>query len=137
MKILFLISITSFLIYSCANVNTDSREYYKDTKAHGFVPLEILTTVGPYSSKITFDKTAAKRGSKLYVKHCLECHGKDGKGSRNGANLINKIKKVPNFQFFISVSQWKEQMPGWAKNREFSEEELVDITHYLKKLALK
>jgi mono/diheme cytochrome c family protein len=40
---------------------------------------------------------------------------------------------VPEFKFYISVSQWKGQMPGW-KNA-LDEKELEAIGHYLKKLA--
>jgi cytochrome c553 len=131
-----LVTLSLITIYSCSQINVESRKEFAEKKeSHGIVPLKILTTVGPYSSSLKYDEKIARRGKKLFINNCAKCHGPDAKGKNGSANLVKKLKSFPNFQFFISVSQWKNEMPGWKDKKELTEKELNDITHYLKKLA--
>jgi mono/diheme cytochrome c family protein len=77
------------------------------------------------------------RGKILYEKNCLSCHGEKGLGDGisaidqkyKPANLQKLIKEVPRFEFFMSVSQWQGDMPGWKK--QFEPEEREDLVSYL------
>lgn len=74
----------------------------------------------------------------LYEKHCLSCHGKNGEGDgplalksdHKPANLRKLAKEVPNFKFFMSISQWQGDMPGWKE--KFNETDREDLVAYIK-----
>lgn len=78
------------------------------------------------------------RGKVLYEENCLSCHGKDGLGNgplahyneRRPADLRELVRKTRNFSFFVSISQWQGDMPGWK--REFNEVDREDLVAYLK-----
>lgn len=144
MKGLYLITVI-FLLTSCSQFNRESQDYYANKGGpelkHGFItytPEEL-----PKGKKVKIDPLAAKRGEKIYQKHCLTCHGSKGLGDgpmsknldRLPRNLIQIAKNVPNFQFFMKVSQWKGEMPGW-KN-VLSHKEIVDLENYIRSLARK
>lgn len=137
-KIIFLVSI-SLIQLGCARVNQESRDYYQHEKKirHGVIPLDSKSSMTPVQEKI--DQTSVARGEVLYQKNCQSCHGADGQGQESGqpkaANLKNLAKEVNNFKFFISISQWQGDMPGWKS--PFSESEREDLANYIKSLASK
>lgn len=121
---------------SCSRINQRSREYYESQHEsqhmrHGVVPLS-----GTVVQKL--DEASKTRGKALYEEHCLACHGEKGEG--NGpeaqkhtprpANLRKLAQEVPNFKFYISISQWQGGMPGWKE--PFSELDREDLTTYIK-----
>lgn len=84
------------------------------------------------------DEDSLARGRILYQKNCLRCHGKDGQGNgpaaqdqkRPPANLQQLSQRVRNFKFFISISQWQGDMPGWKDLLNDIERE--DLVNYIK-----
>lgn len=142
---LIIISILALVgLVSCAQVNTDSREYYLRGRKMKHGVLKVTEDKNPLKvGTLPVNKKYAKLGRPIYRENCLECHGKDGRGdgprSRNlkydPTNLIKKVKSIPNFKFYVSISQWVGKMPGW-KNF-LSEKELKYVSHYIRSLALK
>ena len=132
MKTIIIISLIVFA-YSCSRVNQESRDYYNSKKIrHGIVPLS-----GTVVKKL--NEASVKRGEAIYRQHCLACHGKNGEG--NGplasskappANLRKLAKEVRNFDFFMSISQWQGDMPGWKE--PFSSTDREDLVAYIKSL---
>jgi len=137
-KIYFLIFL-SILQLSCARINQESRDYYQDEKKmrHGIIPSDSNFTVKQVQEKL--DQSSVQRGLALYQKNCLECHGPDGEGQSSGkikgANLKKLASEVNNFKFFISISQWQGDMPGWKS--PLNENEREDLANYIKSLAQK
>lgn len=103
---------------------------------HGIVPI---------SSSLAkrLDGASVLRGKALYTHHCLSCHGANGEGDGPTiqeediapANLKKLVSEVPNFQFFLSISQWQGDMPGWKE--QFNPAERDDLETYIKTFALK
>ncbi|MFN8369537.1 MAG: cytochrome c [Bacteriovoracaceae bacterium] len=138
--------ISLMLVISCSHVNQESHDFYMgDYKIrHGIVPIPMNSNINSNKNETSFpiDKEKAKRGKFVYSKNCLECHGIKGEGDGEKANslpvkpknLVNSVRSVPNFKLYVSVSQWVGKMPGWKNH--LTDEELEDLTHYLKELAL-
>jgi cytochrome c553 len=144
MKLVFILLMTVIGLVSCAQVNTESREYYIKGKKMKHGTIKILedktpSKVGP----LPVNKKYAKLGRPIYRENCMECHGKDGRGEGprsknlkyNPTDLVKKVKSIANFKFYVSISQWVGKMPGW-KNF-LSEKELKYVSHYIRSLALK
>lgn len=137
-------------LISCSQVNTKSKDYYtyKSKIRHGIIPqgidavkLKTIEKERKETYKVIFDQKLAMKGKRVYRKHCLSCHGPAGLG--DGAdgksldvrpvNLQRMVRSVPNFKFYISVSQWTGDMPGWKKM--LTEKDIIEVTHYIKSLA--
>jgi len=138
MKVIMLLALT-ILHTSCSQINVEEQERYRQKNTdhtsfrHGIVPVSSVPVK-------KFDEASASRGKILYENHCISCHGPKGEG--NGplaseqkippSNLRTLVKEVPDFDFFMSVSNWKGAMPGWKE--KFNQAELDDIKSYLKTL---
>ena len=130
-----IISLFLFLqIFSaCSRINQESKAYYDSKKMrHGIVPLS-----GKVVKKLELASVA--RGKVLYEKNCLSCHGVNGEGDgalapkgTRPVNLRELAHEVRNFKFFISISQWQGDMPGWKE--PINEIEREDLTSYIKSL---
>ena len=141
---IFIVTASFLFIAACSQVNTDSRDYHESKKRmrHGVIPL-------PHSFKSnaevisSLDLKAVKRGEKLYKNHCYVCHGAkaDGNGPESyshrpaPANLIKVAKKVPNFKFYMKISQWQGEMPGWKS--ALNDRDIQDVKSYIVYLAHK
>lgn len=127
------ISIILILLFSsCSRVNVAARDHYREQHMrHGVYPL---------SSDISkkFDEASVARGKMLYTNHCLSCHGENGRGDGPAANnqkvrpanLQKLAREVSNFKFFMSVSQWQGDMPGWKD--PFNDSDRDDLVAYIK-----
>lgn len=120
------------LVVSCSRINQQSNDYYKSQHVrHGVIPLNS-------SIVAQLDKASIERGKILYTRHCLSCHGEQGKGDgpdarkqeHRPANLQKLAREVKNFKFFMSVSQWQGDMPGWQQS--FTDLENEDLVSYIK-----
>ncbi len=131
-KLIFL-----FFLISCSNINTESQTHYKEQKKkshHGIITLE--------ESIEENDVASINRGEILYKKNCVGCHGNKGEGNGTNAQFLNTPPKnlnvllhdYPNFKFYLDSSQASGNMPGWNL-KHFSDQELKDLTRYLKKLT--
>ena len=146
MKSILLPLLFATTLFSCSQINRESHDYYNNKGGgndlkHGFITYS--PTDLPRGKAPAIDSLAAKRGAGIYKKHCFSCHGSEGRGdgplSKNleklPRDLIKIAKTVPNFQFFMKVSQWKGEMPGWRN--VLSHKEIVDLEHYIRSLARK
>jgi mono/diheme cytochrome c family protein len=83
------------------------------------------------------DPKLAQEGGKLYVKHCLQCHGAQGKGDGpvskkygvKAANLLEAKKILGNHTLFVQVAEGRGDMPQWMD--VLTEEEVWALTHYI------
>lgn len=140
-KVLFVLVVLGF--YSCSRVNLDSKDYYQHTRKirHGIVPIESgLDSSGDRSAVRTLNSESVARGRVLYQNHCMDCHGPQGLGGFKSEdsgvtppNLQESIRDIPDFNFYLSLSQWKGEMPGWE--HPFDESEREDIAQYLMSLV--
>lgn len=134
MKILF---ISLVLLAACSRINQSSRDYYQEQHKvrHGLVPLTVAKP-RPVSSKLKDESIA--RGKVLYERDCLRCHGASGVGDGPDAgkqkhkpmNLRETVMEVRDFEFYLSISQWQGEMPGWKE--PYSAADREDIAAYLK-----
>jgi mono/diheme cytochrome c family protein len=78
-------------------------------------------------------------GAKLYVKECLSCHGKKGRGDGPKASDIEKpvtdlsIAKTQaqtDGELFWKISEGRKPMP--ANKKIFSEEQLWQLVNYIR-----
>ncbi len=143
-KLVFSFLTLSFIIYGCSQINTESKEHYKQEKEmrHGMVPL-------PHSYRSaqeiinSLDMKSVKRGEIVYRQNCYICHGAKAQGDgpesisldKRPENLANVAKKVPNFKFYMKISQWQGNMPGWKS--ALSDKDIEDIKSYILYLANK
>lgn len=127
-----------FFVFSCARINQDSRD---QKTRHGVMPIgsaEINTNEKPKNIQQHFEQSSILRGKAIYKKQCLSCHGDQGLGdgpdagkqSHPPANLQKLARDVPNFKFFMSISQWDGKMPGWKE--QFNESDREDLVSYIK-----
>ncbi len=108
-------------------------------KSHGFIVQKNPTEQKRIEARIL--EASLTRGKDLYQINCSGCHGENGKGpgvearkqNLRPADLAKLAREVPNFTFFISVSQWSGQMPGWKER--YSELEREDLVNYIKTFA--
>lgn len=121
-----------FFISSCAPIHQKTKVHYAKMR-HGIVRIEEKN-----SFAIKLKISSRIRGKALYQKYCLECHGVNGLGDgiqaqylhHSPTNLQKLVKEVPNFKFFIDISQWQGEMPGWKT--EFNEVDREDLVAYIK-----
>jgi mono/diheme cytochrome c family protein len=89
----------------------------------------------PYTPLV--DSKLSKLGEGIYVKHCLQCHGPQGKGDGPAskkygvqtANLKNASNTLNNHTIFIQVAEGRGDMPQWMD--VLTEDELWALTHYI------
>lgn len=130
-------------LVSCSQINQKSQDYAKkQNMRHGIIPLDAkMIKQNPLERKLDPKKVIA--GSKAYKRYCLQCHGQNAEGNGPQAaglspkpkNLIEMAKQVPNFKFYIMVSQWQGKMPGWKSM--LSKEEIESIEQFIINLAKK
>lgn len=126
-------------LVSCSTqINQKERMVYDERSImrHGIIPLEPKDQ----SSKEVLQKFSQQsilRGQAIYQKDCLKCHGPGGKGDgpeaaqqqNPVANLARTVTEVPRFQFYLSVSQWQKEMPGWKT--PYSAQDREDLAAYI------
>ncbi len=147
--VLFNFFLFSLLVGACARINMDSREYYehKNKIRHGIIPIETSSSdrgeeYDRVEAKRALDVASVQRGKVLFESHCMSCHGPQGRGDGPAAsdfsvrppNLQESVRQVRQFEFYMALSQWKGDMPGWEF--PFSDEERKDLAQYLKSLVL-
>jgi cytochrome c553 len=128
------------------SVNQLSKDYYdyKKELRHGLIPVA-RKKPAEREEKIPFpiNFKQAELGRNVYLKHCAMCHGDDARGNGPKAgnffprprDLVKTVKEVPNFKFYLAVSEWQKTMPGW--NEPLTEDEILYIEMYLKSLSNK
>lgn len=141
MKLIILL-LFSFLI-GCS-VNQVSKDYYdyKKQLRHGLIPVAKKTKSNK-DYDIDLSPKNITLGRAVYVKHCIMCHGNEAKGDGPKAknfypaprDLVKVVQEVPNFKFYLSVSEWQNTMPGWTS--PLTEDEIKYVEAYLVSLAKK
>jgi mono/diheme cytochrome c family protein len=74
-------------------------------------------------------------GSKLFRRHCAECHGEDGRGLRKAADLqLPVVQQQSDGALFWKITNGnsRRKMPSWARLPELQRWQLV---LYLRTLA--
>ncbi len=126
-------------LVSCSTqINQKERNAFDERSImrHGIIPLE-QPDVQSKEVLQKFSQQSIQRGQQIYQKDCLKCHGPQGKGDgpeaaqqKNPvANLAQTVKEVPRFQFYLSVSQWQKEMPGWKT--PYSSQDREDLAAYI------
>ncbi|WP_412470686.1 cytochrome c [Halobacteriovorax sp. RT-2-4] len=130
----FILLFILFLAYSsCSSVNTESRQYYEDkSMRHGVVPVAESENKTPVTR--IYSAESVLRGRRIYMNKCSQCHGENGRGVEK-VDLQKLSKEIPNFNFYLLVSSYKQKMPGW-KN-VLTEKEIKDLENYIYSLAKK
>ncbi len=124
---------------SCSTqINQKERMIYDERSVmrHGIIPIEQNDTVVKEVQQ-KFSQQSIQRGKDIYQKDCLKCHGTRGYGDgpeasqqKNPvANLAKTVTEVPRFQFYLSVSQWQKEMPGWKT--PYSAQDREDLAAYI------
>lgn len=143
MMMSLLLTLTAFI--SCTQVNVEERAHYKNKNnqkiRHGLIPLESHEIKMRMSQPLDQGKLA--KGRALYQKHCLECHGETGTGDgpmgraldMKPKNLVQAVREVPNFKFYLFLSKFNDKMPGWTS--ALKEDDLTLLEGYIRSLALK
>ena len=91
------------------------------------------------------DENALARGKAIYVRECLSCHGRQGKGDGPSASGLEKlpgdltdsqrISVQSDGELFWKISEGKTPMPTMKKS--LTEEERWQVVHYIRSLASK
>jgi len=95
------------------------------------VPDDARNRVNPLET----DPDAVKAGSKLYARHCANCHGAAGEnGSKGPSLLVPEIQTAsPGALFWVITNgNVRAGMPVWSK---LPEPQRWQITTYLKSLG--
>jgi mono/diheme cytochrome c family protein len=133
----FFIFCSLFFLFSCSRINQAERvEYTKRHPRHGVIPLADLEEKGE-KLRVKKDQASIDRGQVLYQKYCMDCHGKEGRGDGmlaqdmelEPANLRETVKKVKDFDFYMDISKYKGEMPGWLY--PLNSDQRRDISHYI------
>jgi len=77
---------------------------------------------------------AAAAGRKLFVQHCAECHGQDGRGLERAPDLHSPpIQNAPPGTLFWALrnGRVRKGMPSWS---QLPDQQLWQIVTYLKTL---
>jgi mono/diheme cytochrome c family protein len=83
---------------------------------HGLasVPASAPELLNPFGES----PAAVAAGRKLFLRHCAECHGDDGRGSRRGPSLDSRRLRQasPGALFwFLTNGRLAAGMPGWSR----------------------
>lgn len=121
---------------SCAAVSQKEESKLREKVRHGIVP---VSESAKKNIPQKFAESSYERGKSLYKTHCLGCHGENGTGdgalaagmNPKPANLRKLVRDVRDFKFFMSISQWQGDMPGWKE--PFNDSDREDLVAYIKK----
>ncbi len=129
---------------ACSNINQKSQEHHaaKKKMRHGILPLSHSYQTDREIVK-SLDQNSIKRGEKIYQHNCYICHGAKGQGQGPESyslttppqNLVKVARQIPNFKFYMKISQWQGKMPGWKS--ALSDKDLEDVKAYILYLAYK
>jgi mono/diheme cytochrome c family protein len=125
------------LISSCTQITPNPKTPFEEEVQirHGIIPSD-----NALLQKL--DSDSVSRGKVLYEKNCIGCHGEKGGGDgkdaykqkHSPAKLNNLARDVSDFTFFMSISRYQGQMPGWKK--AFTNPENDDLVAYIKSFAI-
>ncbi len=80
------------------------------------------------------DKRAEAAGRKLFLRHCAECHGRDGQGIGKAADLHSaEFQSAPPGALFWSIRNGRlpKGMPAWSS---LPDQQIWQLVTYLKTL---
>lgn len=93
-------------------------------------PVKTQLLPNPYAGQ----NDAIMAGKKLYLRHCADCHGGDGRGQEKVPNLHSPIiqSATPGSLFwFLRNGNLSEGMPGWSR---LPDQQLWQIVTFLQTL---
>jgi len=104
----------------------------------------------PPSEKLVKNPVAAGadsigRGKPLYAKNCLACHGATGDGKGPVAQRLgftagdltdaNHMAVQTDGELFWKIATGRDPMPGYKKDRGFTDSQIWDLVNYTRTLA--
>jgi len=87
----------------------------------------------------TSDMSSIARGKKTYKTECFRCHGKEGKGDGNSADLLDKqvadltsdrVQNQTDGELFWKISEGRKPMP--LAKRTLTDDQRWDIINYIR-----
>lgn len=104
---------------------------------HWTAPLEAAKRKNPVSA----DAASTERGGKLFEKHCVVCHGPEGRGDGPAgaalkpkpSNLDEMAGQHPEGDLAWKIENGRGAMPAWKGT--LNESQIWDIVNFLKSLA--
>ncbi len=85
------------------------------------------------------DESSKARGKKTYKSECIRCHGKEGKGDGNSADLLDKqpadltsakVQSQTDGELFWKISEGRKPMP--LAKRTLTDDQRWDIINYIR-----
>jgi cytochrome c553 len=125
------------LIY--LEVNTDFKELSFESIPFRHGLIRTLTYIDfSEQTKMPINQVSAQRGQILYIKLCVKCHGKRGRGDGPIIELIEKrpknltilAQRVKYLQYYMI--QTSEEGKGRKWIPYFTKVNLVDVEHYIR-----
>lgn len=95
----------------------------------------LLVSCGGTTEKHTFDPPEdyqSRSGKTIYQKHCVACHGEDGKLGSGGAKDLT-LSRMDSTDIVSIIRNGKNGMPGQIQYFK-SDEEIENTIDYLKSL---
>jgi len=86
------------------------------------------------------EQADAEAGKELYVESCKMCHGADGEGGPKGIRLTTQVlADMPDSFLAITIRDGRPgtSMNSFKEDAEFSDEEIANVTAYVKELQRK
>ena len=118
------------LVFAHANAQDSTWEVPEEAKAR--------------TNPVEPTEEAVKAGKALYEKHCLMCHGDEGKGDGPATKFIKPAPsdmttadaqaRMSDGEIFYKVTKGKTPMP--PTERKMSETERWQVVHYLRTLQI-
>jgi len=99
------------------------------------VPESEKVKKNPYSN----DDDSKTRGKKTYKLECIRCHGKEGKGDGNSADLLDRqvadlttenIQNQTDGELFWKISEGRKPMP--LAKRTLTDDQRWDVINYIR-----
>jgi mono/diheme cytochrome c family protein len=80
------------------------------------------------------DADARLAGKKLFTRHCAECHGESGEGTKRGPRLDAAVNRATEGEIFWLITNGIVQrgMPGWSKLPEPQRWQIIAFLRRLK-----
>lgn len=99
-----------------------------EEKCVKWLPILFLTLL---MSVNTFAQTDKAEGKPIFEKHCVRCHGNDGKKGKWKAKDLT-LSRMSDKDILQLIKEGKKRMPSY--NKKLSDEEMKAVIAYLKRL---
>lgn len=124
-------------VYHSSSANENNQAKGSHGQRHWVAPPEAAKRINPIES----DVPSINRGKRLFLKHCVVCHGPQGRGDGPAAvgldpkpsNLVDNGDQHPEGDIAWKIASGRGPMPAWKGT--LSEKNIWDLTNFIKSLA--